>query len=225
MDRRNDLVFDQYTMIGGGKHEFAISTKDAVLNMPEVEFEIYGDTEVTVYFHIEVEGKDPLRVPFETKRTHIYEKWRVKGLTKIEVVVPKGGTATVCCSFQDVREDTLDYTPVEIILPKRPDQDLIKMVNLAVSSALAQRGIKEPLDLDAEGSDFDVADDDDDDFGPGAMEFDEPKGRDDRVDRDDRRGDDRGDRSGELQRGREPAAADNRAGENQQQPPASAPKA
>lgn len=165
ISKRVKLDPDQFTMFHGKEtHEIEMPYAEDI----DLWVEWFADRDVCVWLYF-TSGK---RVPFASA---LKGHFNVKTSNVLSVVLqsPKSATILACVSYKDLAvTDKLDYTPVEIAPPPPAQLQLSSLMDEAIRRRLSEMGIPDKLEV----TDEDNLEDEEDDegFGEGYMEDEEP---------------------------------------------------
>lgn len=164
--KRIEIPDSQYTMLhGGDKHEVELPHGDLDLWM-----EWYADKECVVWLYFD----NGLTMPYANgMRGH----FNVKTSNALSVVITcaKSATVVTCVKCKNLAVvEQADWTPVEIVPPRRAELQISALVSEQVRRELENMGVLTDDKLEI-GEEDNLEDDyDDEGFGPGFMEEEEP---------------------------------------------------
>jgi len=165
--KRQTFDEGQFTLLSGSlKHEVELVPGDL-----DLWVEWFSDGLVTVWLLFQ-SGK---RIPYSQAASGSFNLKVRDVISLILEVNTKSSTIAASVLMKELAiKDKLDYTPVEIAVPKKAQMDLSALMSAEVRKQLTAMGIAAPGDtLEVEDED-NLEEEIPDEFGPGYMEDEEP---------------------------------------------------
>jgi len=165
-NKRIPLAEAQFTMLSGSdKHE---------VELPHGEIDIwcewYSDKECVVWIYYD----SGLTIPYASgMKGHFNVK--TVGAISLVLACPKSATVVTCVKTKNLNPaQHMEWTPVEIIPPRPAEMQISALVNDQVRRELERLGVLTDDKLEIGEEDNLEDEDEDEGFGPGFMEEEEP---------------------------------------------------